>query len=93
MLDKLHNLPNSYSGDTNHAEKAIIFFPKIIYLIMKKKKLSPSQKKIAAVMHEFKAGELHSGKTDVIVTNPKQAIAIALSEAEELGKIKKKDKN
>lgn len=37
-------------------------------------------------MHEFKEGELHSGKTDTIVTNPKQAIAIALSEADELGK-------
>ena len=29
-------------------------------------------------MHEFKEGELHFGKTDTIVTNPKQAIAIAL---------------
>ena len=42
------------------------------------------QKKVAKVMHEFKEGELHSGKTDTIVTNPKQAIAIALSEADEL---------
>jgi hypothetical protein len=56
---------------------------------MKKKKLTTSQKKVAEVMHEFKAGELHSGKSDVIVTNPKQAIAIALSEAEELDKKKK----
>jgi Family of unknown function (DUF6496) len=56
---------------------------------MKKKKLTPSQKKIAQVMHEFKEGELHSGKTDTIVTNPKQAIAIALSEADELGKSEK----
>ncbi|WP_395047695.1 DUF6496 domain-containing protein [Flavobacterium sp.] len=54
-----------------------------------KKKLSPHQKKVAEVMHEFKEGELHSGKTDTIVTNPKQAIAIALSEAEELEKNKK----
>ncbi len=53
---------------------------------MKKRKriLTPAQKKIAEVMHEFKEGELHSGKSDIIVTNPKQAIAIALSEAEEL---------
>jgi hypothetical protein len=56
---------------------------------MKKKKLTPSQKKVAEVMHEFKEGELHSGKTDTIVTNPKQAIAIALSEAEDVGKRKK----
>lgn len=54
------------------------------------KKLTAKQKKVAQVMHEFKEGELHSGKTDVIVTNPKQAIAIALSEAEELDKSNKK---
>ena len=55
---------------------------------MKKKKQSASQKKIAVVMHEFKECELHSGKTDTVVTNPKQAIAIALSEADELKKKK-----
>ncbi|GAB2616582.1 hypothetical protein GCM10027035_11200 [Emticicia sediminis] len=55
---------------------------------MKKKKQTASQKKIAEVMHEFKEGELHAGNTDTIVTNPKQAIAIALSEAEEFGKTK-----
>jgi len=57
---------------------------------MKKKTESARQKKIGKVMHEFKAGELHSGKSDTIVTNPKQAIAIALSEADELEKSKKK---
>lgn len=51
-----------------------------------KKKQSPKQKKIAEVMHEFKEGDLHSGKSDIIVTNPKQAIAIALSEADRLYK-------
>jgi Family of unknown function (DUF6496) len=54
-----------------------------------KKKLTAKQKKIAQVMHEFKVGELHSGKSDIIVTNPKQAIAIALSEAGELQKNRK----
>ena len=35
-------------------------------------------------MHEFKAGNLHSGsKKGPVVTNPKQAIAISLSEAGE----------
>lgn len=53
---------------------------------MKKKKTSASQKKVAKVMHEFKEGELHIGKSDTIVTNPKQAIAIALSEADGLKK-------
>lgn len=52
--------------------------------ISKQKNLSPKQKKIAQVMHEFKEGELHSGKTETIVTNSKQAIAIALSEAEDV---------
>jgi hypothetical protein len=55
---------------------------------MKRKKPTQSQNKIALVMHEFKEGELHSGKTENIVTNPKQAIAIALSEAEGLDKEK-----
>lgn len=55
---------------------------------MKKKKISASQKKIAEVMHEFKEGELHIGQSDTIVKNRKQAIAIALSEAEELEKKK-----
>jgi Family of unknown function (DUF6496) len=45
---------------------------------------------VAEVMHEFKEGDLHSGKTDNIVTNPKQAIAIALNEAEGLDKKTKK---
>jgi hypothetical protein len=38
-------------------------------------------KKVAKVMREFKKGELHSGKKGPVVKNPKQAIAIALSEA------------
>jgi hypothetical protein len=33
------------------------------------------------VMGEFKRGQLHSGGSGKLVTNPKQAIAIALSEA------------
>ncbi len=50
----------------------------------RKRTPKPAQKKISEVMHEFKEGELHSGKSEIIVTNPKQAIAIALSEAHEL---------
>ena len=39
------------------------------------------EKKIEKVMHEFKMGKLKSGKSTKKVTNRKQAIAIALSEA------------
>lgn len=40
------------------------------------------KKKVEKVMHEFKEGTLHSGsKKGPVVTNPKQGIAIALSEA------------
>jgi len=51
--------------------------------IMKQGGLTPSQEeKVAKVMHEFKEGELHSGsKQGPVVTNRKQAIAIALAEA------------
>lgn len=43
---------------------------------------SGKQAKLAKVFQEAKQGELHSGsKTGPIVTNPKQAQAIALSEA------------
>ena len=45
------------------------------------KKMTKSQTKIGKVMREFKRGELHSGKKGPVVKNPKQAIAIALSEA------------
>jgi hypothetical protein len=38
-------------------------------------------KKVGKVMREFKEGTLHSGKSGKVVKNPKQAIAIALSEA------------
>jgi hypothetical protein len=43
-------------------------------------------KKIAKVMREFKKGELHSGKDGPVVKNPKQAMAIALSEARKMKK-------
>lgn len=50
------------------------------------KESKKAQSKIKKVMHEMKAGKLHSGsKKGPVVTNPKQGIAIALSEARKKG--------
>jgi hypothetical protein len=47
--------------------------------------------KVKRVMHEWHAGELHSGsKTGPVVTSQKQAVAIALSEAGTARKTRKK---
>ena len=43
--------------------------------------MKKAQKKVGKVMSEYKSGTLHSGKGGKVVTNPKQAIAIAMSEA------------
>jgi hypothetical protein len=45
------------------------------------KQIPKQTKKVAKVMGEFKEGSLHSGKGGKVVKSPKQAIAIALSEA------------
>ena len=45
------------------------------------KKSTTAQKKMGKVMGEYKAGSLHSGKGGPVVTNRKQAVAIAMSEA------------
>ena len=45
-----------------------------------------AEKKISKVIREYKAGGLHSGKGGPVVKNPKQAVAIALSQA----KVKRK---
>jgi hypothetical protein len=44
------------------------------------------KKKVGTVMREFKEGTLHSGKSGKVVKNPKQAVAIALSEARKVKK-------
>jgi hypothetical protein len=50
-----------------------------------------SQAKVKRAMEEMKEGKLKSGRSNKKVTNPKQAIAIGLSEArKEGGKVPKK---
>lgn len=56
-----------------------------------KKPKEIKKKKMKKVMHEFEEGKLHSGsKKGPVVENPKQAVAIAYSEAKEAKKKKKK---
>jgi uncharacterized protein DUF6496 len=43
------------------------------------------KKKMETVMHEYKHHDLESGRSGKKVTNPKQAIAIGLSEARRSG--------
>ena len=58
-----------------------------------KKRTSPSGhrygktagRKVEGTMHEMKEGKLRSGRSGKKVTNPKQAIAIGLSEARARG--------
>jgi len=56
---------------------------------MKTKLNKVGKAKVATVMHEFGKGELHSGKGGKVVKNPKQAVAIAISEAaRKMGRMK-----
>ena len=57
--------------------------------MMKTKLTKAGQKKVGKVMGEYKEGTLHSGKGGKVVKNPKQAIAIAISEAaKKMGRMK-----
>lgn len=51
---------------------------------------SPFQNKMSKVMKEFKEGTLHSGagKKAPVVKSPKQAVAIAISQAKKIKKPK-----
>lgn len=46
---------------------------------------SKAQDEVEKAMHEYKRGDLKSGKSDRKVTSQKQAVAIGLSKAQEKG--------
>ena len=75
----------SLSGSTMSSESEMdrLIYPNRLRNMKRGGAMKPTkaQKKVGKVMREFKKGELHSGKKGPVVTNPKQAIAIALSEA------------
>jgi hypothetical protein len=48
-------------------------------------KQKTASRKVKRAMHEMKEGTLRSGRSGKKVTNPKQAIAIGLSEARKAG--------
>ena len=58
-------------------------------MVTNMKMTKAGQKKVGKVMGEYKEGTLHSGKGGKVVKNPKQAIAIAISEAaRKMGRMK-----
>lgn len=58
--------------------------------VSKKKGVPKNKNKVEKVMKEFSSGSLHSGsKSGPVVSNKKQAIAIALSEARKASKKKR----
>lgn len=52
---------------------------------MAKKYSKKSQQIVGQAMEKFEKGALRSGRSGKIVTNPKQAVAIGLSEARKKG--------
>jgi hypothetical protein len=65
--------------------KGEYFTLKLIKEMFAKGGLTESQQnKFDKVMHEFKEGELHWGRTDKVVTDKKQAVAIAFAQANKL---------
>ncbi|HEY5371556.1 MAG TPA: DUF6496 domain-containing protein [Hanamia sp.] len=57
----------------------------ILNIIIMAKYSKASEKKVENAMHEMHEGKLKSGKSGKKVTNPKQAVAIGLSEARQEG--------
>jgi hypothetical protein len=71
------------TAELSRKTKGMVALKKGGSVVNKKKQ---QQAKVKKVMGEFKEGTLHSGKKGKVVKNPKQAIAIALSEAKKAKK-------
>jgi Family of unknown function (DUF6496) len=77
----------SLEAPASQAGARLAFAPKIVRvgvsrrIITMPQETKPQKETVGRVMHEFKHGELRSGASGQKVKNPKQAIAIALSEA------------
>lgn len=77
--DALHEREERLHAKAERSEKADSKIHKKIAKIHRKEE---KEDKVSKVMREFKRGKLHEGsKKGPVVTNPKQAIAIGLSEA------------
>lgn len=74
----------AFKKDMEYIEK---YMDKMDNIAEDKKLSEAEQEKVGVVMKEFKEGELKSGSGEK-VTDPKQAIAIALSEADKISKDK-----
>ena len=85
-------MPRKEHKKEEKREKEAMKHPDKLGAGAKKRKHLPGKEKVHVVMKEYKRGTLHSG-SGAKVTNPKQAIAIALSESRKAGaKIPKKHK-
>ena len=82
-------MPQPYSPNTQGVDGIIfLWLEENLYMSKYPKKAG---EKVERAMHEMKEGTLKSGRSGKKVTNPKQAIAIGLSEARESGaKVPKK---
>jgi hypothetical protein len=75
------------SADSDATVRVVLIGPSAtgVDTVRMAKKQKLAGKKVQRAMHEMKAGTLRSGRSGKKVTNPKQALAIGLSEARQAG--------